>query len=239
MASEPASATPPPAPAVDRGKGHNTAEHARFAAQWESEQDRLLAQLVVDRDEVPWALVREGAPPLRRLGGVDLSFVKDNPDVACAALVVVEYPSLALLYEDYRMVRLELPYISGFLAFREVPGILSLLEELSRSHPELMPEVVLVDGNGVLHPRGMGMACHLGVVSGLPTIGVAKTFLNVDGLTKFKVLESFRKFRTENPSSGAALELVGSSGRVWGAAMCGSSGSVNPVFVSQGHRLSL
>lgn len=69
------------------------------------------------------------------------------------------------------MVTLKEPYVPGFLAFREVEFLVSLLQTLRASQPELFPECVMVDGNGELHPRGFGLACHLGVLLDLPTIG--------------------------------------------------------------------
>ena len=73
------------------------------------------------------------------------------------------------------------PYIPGFLAFREVPHLLSCFRELQEG---FWPQVILVDGNGVLHPRGFGLASHLGVLLDLPTIGVAKNLLCVDRLER-------------------------------------------------------
>lgn len=80
-----------------------------------------------------------------------------------------------MVYEDYQMVKLTQPYIPGFLAFREVPHLLVLLQKLRKNRPDLVPGVIFMDGNGVLHPRGCGVACHFGVVADIPTLGVAKT----------------------------------------------------------------
>uniref|UniRef100_A0A3P9KZK2 Endonuclease V n=1 Tax=Oryzias latipes TaxID=8090 RepID=A0A3P9KZK2_ORYLA len=83
------------------------------------------------------------------------------------------------------MVTLTAPYIAGFLAFRETPFLLQALQRLKESQPELMPQVVFVDGNGLFHYRGeFGLACHLGVLSGLPCVGVAKNLLQVQGVYK-------------------------------------------------------
>jgi endonuclease V len=96
--------------------------------------------------------------------------------------------------------------------------------------------VTLVDGNGVLHPQGFGLASHFGVLQGIPTLGVGKTFLHVDGLTKsdVKTLMANAKARGDR-----VARIQGHSGRVWGAALCGPDGVQNPVFVSVGHLLSL
>eukprot|EP00668_Euglena_longa_P001619 GGOE01001912.1.p1 GENE.GGOE01001912.1~~GGOE01001912.1.p1 ORF type:complete len:1281 (-),score=336.11 GGOE01001912.1:239-3772(-) len=134
------------------------------------------------------------------------------------------------------MVKLDLPYISGFLAFRECPHLVELVSELRSNRPDLVPQILLVDGMGVLHPRGLGLASHLGVLTDLPTIGVGKTFLNVDGLRKDAVLQEIRKHLLK---SGSAWELQGESGRILGAAFRSTEDAPNPVFISRGHRITL
>lgn len=101
---------------------------------------------------------------------------------------------------------------------------------------ELVPDITLVDGNGVLHPQGFGLASHFGVLMGIPTIGVGKTFLHVDGLTKGDVKASM----VQAQSAGEQVaKLQGESGKMWGAALCSAEGVQNPVFVSVGHMVSL
>mmetsp|Transcript_3605 Transcript_3605/g.7041 ORF Transcript_3605/g.7041 Transcript_3605/m.7041 type:complete len:342 (+) Transcript_3605:1144-2169(+) len=154
---------------------------------------------------------------------------------ALAALVVMTFPELAVVYEDYQEVALEEPYVSGYLAFREVRPLAHLLRRLRAASPQLFPQVVFVDGSGVMHPNGLGHASHLGVVADVPTIGVTKKLLSVDGLHRAGVLESVRC-----PSAGPVAWLKGDSGRTWGAALQGPEGSRHkPIFVSVGHRLSL
>ncbi len=70
---------------------------------------------------------------------------------------MLRLPEQTVVYEEFRMIRLTQPYIPGFLAFREVSFLVDLLETLKRTRPDLYPQVVLVDGNGVLHTRGFGM----------------------------------------------------------------------------------
>eukprot|EP00667_Euglena_gracilis_P000773 EG_transcript_773 len=220
------------------GKGHVHPEFDKYHRQWEAEQCRL-RDLVVDSDAEPWALDgndKEGKVPLRYVAGLDISFVKEDPNTACAAIVVVDFPALELQYEAYHMVTLELPYISGFLAFRECPHLVSLVNELRTNRPDLVPQILMVDGMGVLHPRGLGLASHLGVLTGLPTIGVGKTFLNVDGLRKDAVLQESRRHL---PAAGSAWTLQGESGRILGAAFRSTDDAPNPVFVSRGHLITL
>eukprot|EP00050_Salpingoeca_kvevrii_P022684 m.130609 g.130609 ORF g.130609 m.130609 type:complete len:204 (-) comp9790_c0_seq2:403-1014(-) len=152
------------------------AEHP-MQAVWEAQQSELKARLA-KYDDHEWTL-----DTLRYVGGVDISFIKGNDVDACAGLVVLELPSMNVVYEDFEMVQLDAPYIPGFLAFREVKFLDALLEKLRKQHPELIPELILVDGNGYLHYRGFGLACHLGVLADIPTIGIGKNLLCVDGLT--------------------------------------------------------
>ncbi|XP_023067380.1 endonuclease V isoform X3 [Piliocolobus tephrosceles] len=202
---------------------------------WKREQARLKAR-VVDRDTEAWQ--RDPAfSGLRRVGGVDVSFVKGDSVRACASLVVLSYPELEVLYEESRMVSLTAPYVSGFLAFREVPFLLELVQQLREKEPGLMPQgwpclegqgpapltatlpmapqVLLVDGNGVLHHRGFGVACHLGVLTDLPCVGVAKKLLQVDGLENNALhKEKIRLLQTR----GDSFPLLGDSGTVLGMA---------------------
>lgn len=124
-------------------------------------QNELREKLVI-RDDFLWNLKEPSAVSseeldvsrLRLIGGVDISFVKDDPVNACATLVVLSFPELKVQYELSKMIQLTLPYIPSFLAFREVSFHVELLNQLRQEHPELEPQVIFVDGNGVLHPRG-------------------------------------------------------------------------------------
>uniref|UniRef100_A0A8D1EME5 Endonuclease V n=1 Tax=Sus scrofa TaxID=9823 RepID=A0A8D1EME5_PIG len=153
------------------------------------EQARLKA-LVVDRDTEAWQ--RDPAfSGLQRVGGVDVSFVKDDSVSACASLVVLNYPEL---------------------------------------------EVLFVDGNGVLHHRGFGVACHLGVLTDVPCIGVAKKLLQVDGLENDAAhREKIRLLK----AGGDSFPLMGGSGAVLGMALKSHDHSTKPLYVSVGHKMSL
>jgi len=128
------------------------------------------------------------------------------------------------------------PYVPGFLAFREVPVLLFLFDRLHKTRPELWPQLLLVDGNGILHQNQCGLACHIGVLLNIPTVGVGKTLFYVDGLSKDKVKIQCEK---DINKAGDYSMLVGDSGRVWGAAVRNSEGAINPIFVSVGHRIEL
>ncbi|KAI8889941.1 endonuclease V [Backusella circina FSU 941] len=151
----------------------------------------------------------------------------------------MSFPDLKIIYQDYLETKLYLPYISGYLAFREVEPLMTLITRLKQSKPEIYPQVILVDGNGILHPRQFGNASHLGVLAQTPTIGVAKNFLviknELDYSPAFKA-----QLKQELVKRGDRFDLIGeTSGRVYGAALINSERAMNPVFVSQGHGISL
>lgn len=190
---------------------------------------------MVDRDTEAWQ--RDPSfSGLQKVGGVDVSFVKGDSVRACASLVVLSYPELKVLYEDSRMVGLKAPYVSGFLAFREVPFLVELVQRLQEKEPDLMPQVLLVDGNGVLHQRGFGVACHLGVLTELPCVGVAKKLLQVEGLENNA---SHKEKIMLLQAGGDTFPLIGNSGTVLGMALKSHDHSTKPLYVSVGHRISL
>jgi deoxyinosine 3'endonuclease (endonuclease V) len=117
--------------------------------------------------------------------------------------------------------------------------LLQLIDELKQERPELYPQVILVDGNGLLHPRQFGIASHLGVLSDIPTIGVAKTFLMIpDELEDVHTVK--QKCKENLLKKGDRYDLIGkTSNFVYGSALRTSDNAPNPVFVSQGHRISL
>ena len=158
---------------------------------------------------------------VRVIGGADASSTRFDPDRAVhAALVALSWPGLDRLGQAGAVKRGGLPYIPGLLGFREVPALLDAWEALAPR-----PGLVLVDGHGLAHPRGLGIASLLGVVLDVPTIGVAKSILvgEVEGPL--------------GEAAGAQAPLVW-QGRQIGVAIRLRRGA-NPVFVSVGHRVSL
>jgi deoxyribonuclease V len=138
---------------------------------------------------------------------------------AIAAVVVYRYPEMEELERTYAEVRLEFPYVPGFLSFREIPALLAALAKL-----QTMPDLLLCDGQGYAHPRRMGLASHLGIVLDRPTIGCAKSILiGAHGLL--------------GDLKGASAPLKDGEETI-GAALRTRAG-VRPVYVSQGHRVSL
>ncbi|XP_056404165.1 endonuclease V isoform X3 [Hyla sarda] len=208
--------------------------HEETLLSWEREQSILKDRLIISNTET-WQNM-PNFHGLERVGGVDLSYVKEDDTIACASLIVLSYPNLEVIYEDCQMVILDAPYVAGFLAFREVPSLVEAVKRLKAKDCSLMPQVLLVDGNGILHHRGFGIACHLGILTGLPTIGVAKNLLQVDGIENN---ESHREQAKELLNGGEFFYLKGSSGNILGAALKSSQKSFKPIYISVGHKISL
>lgn len=137
-------------------------------------------------------------------------------------------------FKDLTLVHLELPYIPEYLAFREVGFLVEAVSKLRRAKPHLLPQIILVDGNGMLHPRGFGIACHLGVLTDIPTVGVAKTLFHVDGIEKHA-----DEIKNCLKSSGDSFPLEGDSGTIWGMALRSTQQSHNPIYISVGHKTGL
>ncbi|XP_034682625.1 endonuclease V isoform X2 [Vitis riparia] len=206
----------------------SSAESHQFIENWIHVQDSLKRRLVTE-DDFTWKLpkptstatvrgrIEEGDDKhvLKYVGGVDVSFSKDDPSVACGTIVVLDLGTLEVVYDDYSVVRLQTPYVPGFLAFREAPVLLKLLEKMKNSAHPFYPQLLMVDGNGLLHPRGFGLACHLGVLANIPTIGIGKTLHHVDGLTQSGVRELLE---AKGNLTEDFIALTGYSGQTLGVA---------------------
>lgn len=155
---------------------------------------------------------------LRFIAGVDIS-VKKEAGTATGAVVVLKYPELGVVETKAVGGKLDFPYIPGLLSFRESPLILAACEELTA-----VPDLILVDGQGIAHPRRMGLASHLGLFLNTPTIGCAKSLL-------------CGQHEVPGEAPGSYAEIV-DRGEVIGAALRTKLG-VKPVYVSIGHKINL
>lgn len=155
---------------------------------------------------------------IHSVAGVDVGF-EQNGRITRAAVVVLDFPEL--LPREQQLVRqpTRFPYVPGLLSFRELPAVLAALERLEQA-----PDLLLCDGQGLAHPRRFGLACHLGLLTSLPSIGVAKSRLIGDyeepGLEK----GAWVPLRDGDETIGAVLR---------------TRRGVRPLFVSIGHRVSL
>jgi deoxyribonuclease V len=119
-------------------------------------------------------LIQDDFTNIETVAGVDVGFEQKNT-IARSAVAVLSFPDLTLI--DYAIARrpVSFPYVPGLLAFREIPVVLDALEQLKQ-----LPGMLLCDGQGIAHPRGLGIAAHLGLITSIPSIGVAKTRLTGD-----------------------------------------------------------
>ncbi len=133
-----------------------------------AEQQQRASEVILQDDPV---LAGGVNPPVRFIAGADVGFEQQG-EVTRAAIAILRYPSLELV--EYQIARVEtsLPYIPGLLSFREYPALLAAWAQLQQR-----PELVFVDGQGIAHPRRLGVASHFGLLVDVPTIGVAKSRL--------------------------------------------------------------
>lgn len=204
------------------------------------EQDRIREQVIHHDHELSFSVKEDGSiEGLRRVAGIDLSFVPGE-DLAYVAIAILSFPDLRLVHLECDAVQIDLPYVPGYLAFREIPAIKTLARGLSEKvAKEDWPQAFLVDGNGQMHPRGAGIASHLGVLMDWPTIGCSKSFFKMDGLTYAIIDETVTKRLLERTDSQPTEPIIGQSGKDYGVAMLNGKRTKNPIFISVGHRISL
>jgi deoxyribonuclease V len=170
----------------------------------------------LQRELAPYVDRRDHLGTIAFVAGVDVGFENGQ---ARAAVAVLSFPALQLADQGVARVPVAFPYVPGLLSFREIPAVLNALGTIS-----VRPDLLLCDGQGIAHPRRCGFASHLGLVTGIPSIGVAKS----------------RLVGEHSPvpmRKGAWVPLV-QHGETIGAALRTRAG-VAPVFVSIGHRVSL
>jgi deoxyribonuclease V len=168
----------------------------------EKKQNYLREKIVITK------LIR----PVKIIAGCDSAF---HENTITSVFVLFTYPDLQEIEVVSHTSRVTLPYIPGFLAFREIPNLLKAYKKLQKK-----PDLIMVDGQGVMHPRRMGIATHLGILLNIPTIGVAKSKLIGIYKEPAKQMGSYQEVHHQN-------ELVGYVFR--------SKEKTNPLFISPGH----
>ena len=156
-------------------------------------------------------LIDEFNHPVKIVGGIDVAYPKNEFDKACAAYVAINLETLEIIEEKHGFMETTFPYIPGYLCYRELPVI-----ELVMKNIKTPPNILMLDGNGILHPRKCGIACHVGIKYNIPSIGVAKRKL-LGEVTNDDVLID-GEIRARSLITGRAR---------------------NPIYISPGHRISL
>lgn len=153
---------------------------------------------------------------VRFVVGVDAAFSATR---VYAAAALYSFPGLELIEESVAVSKIRFPYAPGYLSFREAPALIQAVRRLKSE-----PGLILVDGQGIAHPRGIGMASHVGVLLNIPAVGCAKSRL-------------IGEFAEPDGSKGCWSPLV-HQGKIVGAVMR-TRDNVRPLFVSPGHRVNL
>ncbi|MFH1032092.1 MAG: deoxyribonuclease V [Chloroflexota bacterium] len=151
------------------------------------------------------------------IAGTDISVKMGG--MATGAVVVLNYPELRAVETKIVQRRLDFPYVPGLLSFRESPLVISAFENI-----DTIPDLLLVDGQGIAHPRRFGLASHLGLLLDIPTIGCAKSLL-------------CGRYDEPNPASGSYSEVTDNN-EIIGVALRTKAG-VKPIYVSTGHKVDL
>jgi len=155
---------------------------------------------------------------VKTIGGGDVAYSKEE-NLLYGAIVVLSFPEMEILDTATADGKIPFPYISSLLSFREGPILIKVFQKL-----KLKPGVIIFDGQGIAHPRGMGLASHMGLWLDLPSIGCAKTPLLDDFISPAPLKGSFKWIRREGEKVGAVLR---------------TREKVRPLFVSPGHRIDL
>lgn len=152
------------------------------------------------------------------VAGVDMGF-EEAGTISRAAVAVLSFPALQLQESAIARRPTSFPYVPGFLSFWEIPAVLDALEKINTT-----PDLILCDGQGIAHPRRFGIACHLGLIVNIPTIGVAKSLLIGKHEEVAEERGSWQPLRHRSETIGAVLR---------------TRARTKPLYVSGGHRVSL
>jgi deoxyribonuclease V len=197
------------------GSGYGSSMKAVFSHPWNLNPAEAVA---LQRELRAHLILTDQLGVVRRVAGVDVGFEADGT-VTRAAVAVLRYPELDLLESAIACRPTTFPYIPGLLSFRELPAVLDALERLHEP-----PDLLLCDGQGIAHPRRLGIASHLGLLVDIPAIGVAKTRLYGTHQEPPDLRGAWTPLRAEGESIGAVLR---------------TRPGVKPLYVSPGHRISL
>ncbi len=154
---------------------------------------------------------------IRRIAGVDVAFSKDKGLGYCA-IVILDYATLNIVETSFSIVKVTFPYIPGLLSFREGPIFLEAWKKVKD-----LPDVVMFDGQGIAHPRGLGLAAHMGLWINIPSIGVAKSRL-------------VGNYEEPAPERGSKTELFYKDKKI--GEVVRTKYGVKPLFISPGHLCS-
>ncbi len=153
----------------------------------------------------------------RYIAGIDVGFEQQG-SITRAAIALIDTQTLTPIESAIARIPTSFPYVPGYLSFRELPAIIQALKQLSQA-----PDLFHCDGQGIAHPRRFGIASHLGVITGIPAIGIAKTRL-------------VGEYQMPKPEKGDYTLLHDGEEQL--GYVLRSRTNVKPLFISPGHRIS-
>lgn len=157
---------------------------------------------------------------IHTVAGADLAILKEQKKLLCG-IIVFSYPDLKVIEKVHTIADEKFPYIPGLLAFREGPAIIETFKKIKKK-----PDMIIIDGQGLAHPRSFGIACHVGVLLNIPAIGVAKKKLFGEYTEPGKLRGDWKELKDKNSN-----ETIG--------AVLRTKDNVKPVFVSIGNKIDL
>jgi len=173
-------------------------------------QNELVAKLILHDEDLP--------DKIKTIAGADISYSR-NSNIFFAVVIILDFPTMEIIEQASFSEKVDFPYIPGLLTFREGPVLLKAFRKLS-----FPPDVIIFDGHGISHPRGVGLASHMGLFLNIPSIGCAKT----------KLVGSYDEAGSE-PGDYSTLVY---NDEIRGVVLR-TKKNVKPVFVSQGHKIGL
>lgn len=184
--------------------------------QWIQEQKHFQNQIYQDSIN---------CSKLRYVAGVDVAYTKiQTQEYGCCSIIVIDYTTLNIIQQIDFTGKVNVEYHPGFLSFRELPLVLEAVKQI-----EIIPDIFIFDGNGILHPRKMGIATHASFYLNTPCIGVAKTFFRSEENLIFDMPDNY---------IGASTNIVNNTNEILGIALR-TRQNCKPLFVSVGNYLSL
>jgi deoxyribonuclease V len=181
-------------------------------------QNVLREKIILESTPLHPPLIR-GELKVRYIAGADISYDRSSHS-GYSVVVVMRFPDLGIIEEQWANGDVQFPYIPGLLAFREGPILLKAFEKIKKE-----PDLIIFDGQGIAHPRGIGIASHMGLILDKPSIGCAKSRL-------------FGRYKEPGENKGDFSYLYDSENKIIGAVVRTRT-NTNPVFVSAGNKIDL
>jgi len=165
-------------------------------------------------------ITNNGFTQVETVGGADLAILKSENRLVCG-MIVFSFPDLRIMERNWEVVDETFPYIPTLLAFREAPALIRTYAKVIKK-----PDILIIDGQGMAHPRKFGIACHVGVALDIPVIGIAKKRL-------------YGEYKEPASERGSWSPLIAPSDKEIIGAVVRTKNNVKPVFVSIGHKIDL